>query len=146
MKIDVEKMKIDVEKIKTDVEKIKTAYEAASTEQKEQIEKMFPGAFECAKSEDSEETLETLVDKFKAWQNQNADNRAVVLFAADKNRTKEKGNSVIGIVGPTTMLLKMALDISTRDDIQNTLAKLFALALMCKIKDNLKDSKYGTDN
>lgn len=52
--------------MKIDVEKIKTAYEAASAEQKEQIEKMFPGAFECAKSEDSEETLETLVDKLKA--------------------------------------------------------------------------------
>lgn len=40
--------------MKIDVEKIKTAYEAASAEQKEQIEKMFPCAFECAKSEDSE--------------------------------------------------------------------------------------------
>lgn len=81
--------------MKIDVEKIKTAYEAASAEQKEQIEKMFPGAFECAKSKDSEETLETLVDKLKAWQDQNADNRAVVLFAADKDRTGEEGNTAI---------------------------------------------------
>ena len=135
--------------MKIDVEKIKTAYEAASTEQKEQIEKMFPGAFECAKSEDSEETLETLVDKFKAWQNQNADKRAVVLFAADKDRTEEEGNTAVGIAGPLMMLLKMALDISARDDIQNPLAKLFALALMSKIKDNIEDiedSKHGTDN
>lgn len=132
--------------MKIDVEKIKTAYEAASAEQKEQIEKMFPGAFECAKSKDSEETLETLFDKFNAWQNQNANNQAVVLFATDKDRPKEKGNSVIGTIGPSTMLLKMALDISTRDDIQNPLARLFALALMTKIKDNLKDSKHGTDN
>lgn len=139
-------MKIDVEKMKIDVEKIKTAYEAASTEQKEQIEKMFPGAFECAKSEDSEETLETLADKLKAWQNQNANNRAVVLFAADKDRPKEKGNSVIGIIGSTTTLLKMALDISASDDILNPLTKLFALTLMSKIKDNLEDSKHGTDN
>lgn len=135
--------------MKIDVEKIKTAYEAASTEQKEQIEKMFPGAFECAKSEDSEETLETLVDKFKAWQKQNADKRAVVLFASDKDRTKEQGNTSIGIAGPLTMLLKMALDISASDDIQNPLAKLFALALVDKIKDNIdniEDSKHGTDN
>lgn len=74
--------------MKIDVEKIKTAYEAASAEQKEQIEKMFPGAFECAKSEDSEETLETLVDKLKAWLNQNKDKRVVALFAADKDRPK----------------------------------------------------------
>jgi hypothetical protein len=138
--------------MKIDVEKIKTAYEAASAEQKEQIEKMFPGAFECAKSEDSEETLETLVDKFKTWQNQNADKRAVVLFASDKDRTKEQGNTSICIAGPLTMLLKMALGISASDDIQNPLAKLFALALMSKIKDNIdniddiEDSKHGTDN
>lgn len=132
--------------MKIDVEKIKTAYEAASTEQKEQIEN------ECAKSEDKEETLETLVDKFKAWQNQNAEKRAVVLFAADKDRPKEQGNASISIAGPLTMLLKMALDISASDDILNPLAKLFALALMSKIKDNIdniddiEDSKHGTDN
>lgn len=130
--------------MKIDVEKIKTAYEAASTEQKEQIEN------ECAKSEDSEETLETLVDKFKAWQNQNAEKRAVVLFAADKDRPKEQGNASISIAGPLTMLLKMALDISASDDILNPLPKLFALTLMSKIKDNLEDnledSKHGTDN
>lgn len=131
--------------MKIDVEKIKTAYEAASAEQKEQIEKMFPGAFECAKSEDSEETLETLCDKFKAWQNQNADKRAVVLFASDKDHTKEQSKTSIGIAGPLTMLLKMAQDISVSDDIQ-PLAKLFGLALMSKIKDNLRDSKHGTDN
>lgn len=107
---------------------------------------MFPGAFECAKSEDSEETLETLVGKLKAWQNQNADNRAVVLFAVDKDRTEEKGNTSIAIVGPLMMLLKMALDISANDGSQNPLMKLFALALMGKIKDNLEDSKHGTDN
>ena len=50
------------------------------------------------------------------------------------------------------MLLKMALGISASDDIQNPLAKLFALALMSKIKDNIdniddiEDSKHGTDN
>lgn len=71
--------------MKIDVEKIKTAYEAASTEQKEQ---MFPGAFECAKSEDSEETLETLIGRLKAWQSQNQGNRAVALFAVDKDRTE----------------------------------------------------------
>lgn len=113
---------------------------------------MFPGAFESAKSEDSEETLDTLHDKFKAWQNQNAYKRAVVLFASDKDRTKEQGNTSIGIAGPLTMLLKMALDISASDNIQNPLAKLFALALMGKIKDNIdniddiEDSKHGTDN
>lgn len=138
--------------MKIDVEKIKTAYEAASTEQKEQIEKMFPGAFECAKSKDSEETLETLVGKLKAWQNQNADKRAVVLFASDKDRTKEQGNTSIRIAGPLTMLLKMALDISASDDIPNPLMKLFGLALVSKIKDNIdniddiEDSKHGTDN
>ena len=132
--------------MKIDVEKIKTAYEAASTEQKEQIEKMFPGAFECAKSEDSEETLETFVDTIKAWQIQNADKRAVVLFVSDKDRTKEQGNTAMGIAGPLTMLLNLALDISARDDIQNPLAKLFALALVSKIKDSLEDSKHGTGN
>lgn len=134
--------------MKIDVEKIKTAYEAASTEQKEQIEKMFPGAFECTKSKDSEETLETLVDKLKAWQNQNKDKRAVVLLSSDKDRTKEQGNTSIGIAGPLTMLLKMALDISASDDIQ-PLAKLFGLALVSKIKDDIddiEDSKHGTDN
>ena len=132
--------------MKIDVEKIKAAYEAASAEQKEQIEKMFPGASECTKSKDSEETLDTLFDKVKAWQNQNADKRAVVLFASDKDRTKEQGNTSIGIDGPSTMLLKMALNISTSGDIKNPLAKLFALALMNKIKDKLKGSKHGTDN
>lgn len=132
--------------MKIDVEKIKTAYEAASAEQKEQIEKMFPGAFECAKSEDSEETLETLVDKLKAWQNQNKDNRAVALFAVDKDRAEKEGNTAIGIIGNLMMLLKMALDISASDDIQNPLAKLFARTLMNKLKDNLKDSEHGTDN
>lgn len=133
--------------MKIDVEKIKTAYEAASTEQKEQNEKMFPGAFECAKSEDSEETLETLADKLKAWQNQNANNRAVVLFAADKDRPKEKGNSVIGIKGPSTMLLKMAQGIIAKSkDIEDPLTMLSFLALMIKIKDNLEESKHGTDN
>lgn len=140
--------------MKIDVEKIKTAYEAASAEQKEQIEKMFPGAFECAKSEDSEETLDTLVDNLKAWQSQNQGKRAVALFAADKDRTEEEGNTAIGIAGPSTMLLKMALNISARDDIQNPLAKLFALAILSNMEDslennlenNLKDSKHGTDN
>lgn len=123
--------------MKIDVEKIKTAYEAASAEQKEQIEKMFPGAFECAKSEDSEETLETLVDKLKAWQKQNADKRAVVLFAADKDRTKEEGNTAICIVGSTATLLNLAINVSTQGEIKKPLAKLFALALMSKIEDNL---------
>lgn len=151
-------MKIDLEKMKTDLEKMKTVYEAASAEQKEQIEneqkelieKMFPDA--CTKSKDKEETLDTLFDKFKAWQNQNADKRAVVLFASDKDRTKEQGNTSICIAGPLTMLLKMAQGISASDGIQNSLAKLFALALMSKIKDNIdniddiEDSKHGTDN
>lgn len=132
--------------MKIDVEKIKTAYEAASAEQKEQIEKMFPGAFECAKSEDSEETLETLVGTIKAWQNQNADNRAVVLFAADKDRTKEEGNTTIYIGGFTATLLNLAMNVYTQGEIKSPLVKLFALALMSKIKDNLKDSKHGTDN
>ncbi len=116
--------------MKIDVEKIKTAYEAVSAEQKEQIEKMFPGAFECAKSEDSEETLETLIDKLRAWQNQNKDNRVVALFAADKDRTKEQGNTAICIGGSKMMLLLMAMSVSTQSDIKNPLAKLFALTLM----------------
>lgn len=120
--------------MKIDVEKIKTAYEAASAEQKEHIEKMFPGAFECAKSEDSEETLETLVDKLKTWENQNADNRAVALFAVDKDRTEEKGNSAIYIGGSLLTLLNLALSAGASDDIKNPLAKLFALAIMNKIK------------
>lgn len=123
--------------MKIDVEKIKTTYEAASTEQKEQIEKMFPGAFECAKSEDSEETLETLIGKLKAWQNQNADERAVALFAVDKDRTEEEGNTAMGIIGNTLTLLQLALNVGASDDVKNPLAKLFALALMSKIKDNL---------
>lgn len=120
--------------MKIDVEKIKTAYEAASAEQKEQIEKMFPGAFECAKSEDSEETLETLVDKLKTWQNQNADNRAVALFAVDKDRAEKEGNTAICIGGSTILLLSLAMSVSTQSDIKNPLAKLFALAIMNKIK------------
>lgn len=138
--------------MKIDVEKIKTAYEAASAEQKEQIEKMFPGAFECAKSKDSEETLETLVGKLKAWQNKNADKRAVALFAADKDRTEEEGNAAIGIVGSTATLLNLAVNVSTQGEIKSPLAKLFALALKSKIKDNIdniddiEDSKHGTDN
>lgn len=132
--------------MKIDVEKIKTAYEAASAEQKEQIEKMFPGAFEHAKSEDSEETLEILVDKLKAWQDQNKDKRAVALFAVDKDRTEEKGNTAICIGGSTMMLLRMALAVGASDDVENPLTKLFALALMSNIKDNLKNSKHGTDN
>lgn len=132
--------------MKIDVEKIKTAYEAASTEQKEQIEKMFPGAFECAKSEDSEETLETLVDKLKAWQNQNKNNRAVVLFAADKDRAEKEGNTAICITGNPEMLLNLAVNVDTQDDIKSPFVKLFALALMNKIKNNLGDSKHGTDN
>lgn len=132
--------------MKIDVEKIKTAYEAASAEQKEQIEKMFPGAFECTKSKDSEETLETLVDKLKAWQNQNKDNRVVALFAADKDRTEEEGNTAICIIGSSTTLLNLAMNVGTQSDIKKPLAKLFALALMSNIKDNLGDSKHGTDN
>lgn len=137
---------------------MKTVYEAASAEQKEQIEneqkelieKMFPGA--CTKSKDKEETLDTLFDKFKAWQNQNADKRAVVLFAADKDRTEKEGDAAICITGPLTMLLKIALNIIASNDIQNPLTKLFALTLMSKIKDNIdniddiEDSKHGTDN
>lgn len=119
--------------MKIDVEKIKTAYEAASAEQKEQIEKMFPGAFECAKSEDSEETLETLVDKFKTWQNQNADNRAVVLFAADKDRTEKEGNTAICIKGSLMVLLNLAMNVYTQGEIKSPLVKLFALVLMSKI-------------
>lgn len=133
--------------MKIDVEKIKTAYEAASAEQKEQIEKMFPGAFESAKSKDSEETLETLVDKLSAWQNQNADKRAVALFAADKDRTKEESNAAICMTGPTGMLIKTALSVfDCGKDIKNPLMNLFAITLMSKIKDNLKGSKHGTDN
>lgn len=123
--------------MKIDVEKIKTAYEAASAEQKEQIEKMFPGAFECAKSEDSEETIETLIGKIKAWQNQNKDNRAVALFAVDKDRAEEKGNTVINIGGSTMTLLSLA-SASASNDIKSPFAKLFALALLSNIKDNLK--------
>lgn len=132
--------------MKIDVEKIKTAYEAASAEQKEQIEKMFPGAFESAKSKDSEETLETLVGKLKAWQSQNADKRAVALFAADKDRTPEEGNTAICIVGSTATLSNLALGVCTQGEIKNPLMNLFALALMSNIKNDLKDSKHGTDN
>lgn len=132
--------------MKIDVEKIKTAYEAASAEQKDQIEKMFPGAFECAKSEDSEETLETLIGKIKAWQDQNKDKRVVALFANDKDRTEEKGNSAIYIAGSTATLLNLAIHVYTQSGIENPLAKLFALTLMGKIKDNLENSNHGTDN
>lgn len=132
--------------MKIDVEKIKTAYEAASAEQKEQIEKMFPGAFECAKSKDSEDTLETLVDKIKAWQNQNKDKRAVAIFAVDKDRTEERGNTAICMNGSLMVLLQLALNAGALDDIKSPLAKLFALAITNKIKANLKDSKHGTDN
>lgn len=132
--------------MKIDVEKIKTAYEVAFAEQKEQIEKMFPGAFECTKSKDSEETLETLVDTLRAWQNQNKDNRAVALFAADNDRTEEEGNTAICILGSPKMLLNLAVNVGAQGDIKNPLAKLFALALMNKIKDNLEDSKHGTGN
>lgn len=131
--------------MKIDVEKIKTAYEAASAEQKEQIEKMFPGAFECAKSE-AEETIETLIGKIKAWQNQNKDKRAVALFATDKDRTEEKGNSAIYIGGYTAMLLNLAIHVGTQSDIKKPLAKLFALAITNNIKANKEDSKHGTDN
>lgn len=132
--------------MKIDVEKIKTAYEAASAEQKEQIEKMFPGAFESAKSKDPEETLETLVGKLMAWQSQNKDKRAVALFAADKDRTEEEGNTAIRITGPSAMLTQMALSVGKCNDIKSPLVKLFALALMGNIKDDLEDSKHGTDN
>lgn len=135
--------------MKIDVEKIKTAYEAASTEQKEQIEKMFPGAF--AKSKDSEEeTLETLVDKLRTWQSQNKDNRVAALFAADKDRTEEEGNTAICIVGSSAMLLNLAMAVGTQNDTQSDTKKplthLLALALMSKIKDYLEDSKHGTGN
>ena len=132
--------------MKIDVEKIKTVYEAASAEQKEQIEKMFPGAFECAKSEDSEETLETLVGKLRAWQSQNKDKRAVALFAADKDRTEEEGNTAICIAGSSVTLINLAMIVGTQSDIKNPLAKLFALAILSNMKDNLKGSKHRTDN
>lgn len=132
--------------MKIDVEKIKTAYEAASAEQKEQIEKMFPGAFECTKSKDSEETLETLVDKLKAWQNQNKDNRVVALFATDKDRTEEEGNTAICIIGSSTTLLNLATNVGTQSDIKKPLARLFSLAILRNIKDDIEDSKHGTDN
>lgn len=141
--------------MKIDVEKINATCEAASAEQKE---RMFSGTFESAKSKDSEETLETLVDKLESWQNQNKANRGVALFAIDKDRTEEKGNTVISIGGSTATLLNLAINVSTQGEIKNPLAKLFALALMSNIKDNLennlkdslennlKDSKHGTDN
>lgn len=132
--------------MKIDVEKIKTAYEAASAEQKKQMEKMFPGAFECAESEDSEETLETLVGTIKAWQDRNKDNRAAALFAADKGRTEEEGNTAICINGSLMVLLQLALSAGASDDIKSPFVKLFALTLINKIKNNLKDSKHGTDN
>lgn len=140
--------------MKIDVEKIKTAYEAASAEQKEQIEKMFPGAFECAKSKDSEETLETLVGKLRAWQSKNKDKRAAALFAADKDRTEEEGNTAICIAGLSATLINLAINVGTQSDIENPLAKLFALAILSNTEDNLKDnlennlkdSKHGTGN
>lgn len=139
-------MDVKIEKMKIDVEKIKTAYEAASAEQKEQIEKMFPGAFECAKSKDPEETLNTLVDKLEAWQGQNKEKRAVALFMVDEDRTKEEGNTAICITGPTATLVQLVLTKSKSGAINNPLVKLFALAFMINIKDGLKDSKHGTDN
>lgn len=140
--------------MKIDVEKIKTAYEAASAEQKEQIEKMFPGAFECAKSKDSEETLETLVGKLRAWQSKNKDKRAVALFAADKDRTEEEGNTAICIAGLSASPINLAMNVGTQSDIKNPLARLFALAILSNTEDNLKDnlennlkdSKHGTGN
>lgn len=132
--------------MKIDVEKIKTAYEAASAEQKEQIEKMFPGALECAKSKDPEETINTLVDKLGAWQKQNKDKRAVVLFAVDTDRTKEEGNTAIRVTGSAATLISLAMNVGTCKDIKSPFAKLFALATMNNVKDNLKDSKHGTDN
>ena len=136
--------------MKIDVEKIKTAYEAASAKQKKQIETMFPGAVESAKSKDSEETLETLVATLKAWQSQNQGKRAVVLFAADKDRTEEEGNTAICIAGSSAMLLNLAMNVGTQSDIKNPLTNLLAFALMSKVKDNLKDNledgKHGTDN
>lgn len=124
--------------MKIDVEKIKTAYEAASAEQKEQIEKMFPGAFECAKSIDSEETLETLVATLKAWQSQNQGKRAVALFAADKDRTKEQGNTAICIAGSSVTLINLAMIVGKQSDIKNPLAKLFALDILSNMEDNLE--------
>lgn len=132
--------------MKIDVEKIKTAYEAASAEQKKQMEKMFPEAFECAESEDSEETIETLVDKLRAWRNQNQDNRVVALFVADKDRTKEEGNTVICITGNSEMLLNLAACVNMQGGIKKPFARLFSLAILRNIKDYLKDSKHGTDN
>ena len=140
--------------MKIDVEKIKTAYEAASAEQKEQIEneqkeqieKMFPGAFESAKSKDPEETLETLVATLKAWQSQNRDKRAVALIAADRDRTEEEGDTAVCIVGSPVRLLNLAKAVGTQSDTKKPLTHLLALALMSKIKDNLKGSKHGTDN
>lgn len=104
---------------------------------------MFPGAFECAKSEDSEETLETLIGRLKAWQSQNQGNRAVALFAVDKDRTEER---VIYIGGSLLTLLNLAMNVGKQSDIKNPLPKLFALALMSNIKDDIEDSKHGTDN
>lgn len=43
-------------------------------------------------------------------------------------------------------LLQLTMNAGMSDEIKNPLAKLFALALMSNIKDNLKDSKHGTDN
>lgn len=146
-------MKIDVEK-NQDCLRSKTAYEAASAEQKEQIEKMFPGAFECAKSKDSEETLETLADTIKAWQSKNKDKRAVALFAADKDRTEEEGNTAICIAGLSATLINLAMNVGTQSDIKNPLARLFAHAILRNtvdnlkgnLENNLKDSKHGTGN
>lgn len=131
--------------MKIDVEKIKTTYEAASAEQKEQIEKMFPGAFECAKSE-AEETIETLIGKIKAWENQNKDKRAIALFATDKDRTKEQGNSAIYIGGYTMTLLSLAMSVSKQSDIK-TLSRSYSLSLLqIRYKLTKEDSKHGTDN
>lgn len=101
---------------------------------------MFPGA--CTKSKDPEETLETLVATLKAWQNQNANNRAVALIAADRDRTEEEGDTAVCIVGSPAMLLNLAMAVGTQSDTKKPLMHLLALALMSKIKDR----KHGTDN
>lgn len=116
---------------------------------------MFPGAFESAKSKAPEETLDTLIDKLSAWRDQKKEKRSVALFAIDKDRTREEGNTSIYITGSSATLSNLALGVCTQGEIKNPLAKLFALALMSKIKDNIdnidniddiEDSKHGTDN
>lgn len=58
----------------------------------------------------------------------------MVLFAADKDRIEEEGNTAICIGGSTILLLSLAMSVSLQSDIKNPLAKLFALAIMNKIK------------